>query len=248
MLAKLTCKRGRRSRRPFCLRAGIVALMGACLLPSPAQAAMRGYIVTSFDTIRLEAPIRVVLQTGSGTSATGEGDRAALDRVSLSVSGQVLIIRLTDAVGGWDKSLESVPTIYLSTGQLRRAVLMGGGVLTISELEGLEADLSVNGSGKLVAQRVDVERLSLTIGGSGALTASGTARDLRAVVSGPGSLDASALRANTASVINDGTGAIHIRVEGPVKVVSTGSGDTIVEGKPVCTVSRRGAGEVRCGP
>src|SRR3990167_1263131 len=116
LFAQLTCNRGRRSRRPFSLRAMAVALTAALLSVSPAQAAMRGYIVTSFDTIRLEAPIRVVLQTGSGTSATGEGDRAALDRVNLSVSGQVLTIRLTDAVGGWDKGLESVPTIFLSTG------------------------------------------------------------------------------------------------------------------------------------
>lgn len=234
-------------RRPFLLRAMAVALTGALLAVPPAHAAMRGYIVTSFDTIRLEAPIRVVLQTGSGTSATGEGGRAALDRVTLSVSGQVLTIRLTDSAAGWDSSLESVPTIHLSTGQLRRAILMGGGVLTISELEGLEADLSLNGSGKLVAQGVDVERLSLSVGGSGLMSVGGSTRDLRVAVSGPGSIDASGLSANAASIMNDGTGSIRARVDGPVKVVSTGSGDTVVEGKPICTVARRGAGEVRCG-
>ncbi len=234
-------------RRPFLLRAMGVTLTGLLAFASPAQAAMRGYIVTSFDTIRIEAPVRVVLQTGSGTSAMGEGDRAALDRVNLSVSGQVLTIRLADTAAGWDSGLESVPTIHLSTGQLRRAILMGGGVLTISELEGLEADLLLSGGGTLVAQRINVERLSISVGGSGALTAAGTTRDLRVAVSGQGSLDASGLRANTASVMNDGPGAIHVRVDGPVKIVSTGSGDTVVDGKPICTVTRRGAGEVRCG-
>ena len=234
-------------RRPFSLRAFAAALMGAVVFASPAQAAMRGYIVTSFDTIRLEAPVRVVLQTGSGTSAMGEGDRAALDRVNLSVSGQVLTIRLADTTAGWDSGLESVPTIHLSTGQLRRAILMGGGVLIIAELEGLEADLSLNGGGSLVAQRINVERLSLSVGGSGVLTAVGKTRDLRMVVSGPGSIDASGLSAHAASVVNDGTGSVRVRVDGPVKIVSTGSGDVVVEGKPVCTVTRRGAGEVRCG-
>lgn len=247
LFACSTDKKGRRVRRPFLLRAMGVTLIGLLALASPAQAAMRGYIVTSFDTIRIEAPVRVVLQTGSGTSAMGEGDRAALDRVNLSVSGQVLTIRLADTAAGWDSGLESVPTIHLSTGQLRRAILMGGGVLTISELEGLEADLLLSGGGTLVAQRINVERLSISVGGSGALTAAGTTRDLRVAVSGQGSLDASGLRANTASVMNDGPGAIHVRVDGPVKIVSTGSGDTVVDGKPICTVTRRGAGEVRCG-
>lgn len=234
-------------RRPFLLRAMAGALTGALLSVSPAYAAMRGYIVTSFDTIRLEAPIRVVLQTGSGISATGEGDRAALDRVTLSVSGQALTIRLTDAAAGWDSGLESVPTVYLSTGQLRRAILMGGGVLTISGMEGLEADLSLNGSGRLVAQGIDVERLNLSVGGSGGLTVAGSTKELRMAVNGPGSIDASGLFTKSASVMNDGTGSIRARVDGPVRIVSTGSGDTVVEGKPVCTVTRRGAGEVRCG-
>lgn len=240
-------RKGRRIGRPFLLRVVIAGMTAAVLPVPPAQAAMRGYIVTSFDTIRLEAPVRVELQTGSGVSATGEGDRAALDRVNLSVSGQVLTVRLADTAAGWNSGLESVPTIHLSTGQLRRAVLMGGGILTISELDGLEADLSLNGGGKIVADRVNVERLSLSVGGSGVLTAVGKTKDLRVVVSGPGSIDASGLSANSASVVNNSTGAIRVRVDGPVKVVSTGSGDTMVEGKPICTVTRRGAGEVHCG-
>jgi hypothetical protein len=226
----------------------LAAMLGAASAPG-AQAAMRGYIVTSFDTIRVEAPVRIVLTTGSGVSGSGEGERAALDRVDLSVSGGVLNVRMADAPdrgfgrdGGGD-----VPTLTLSTGQLRRATVVGGAVLTIRGLEGVEAALSMSGNGEMIVERADVERLSLYVGGGGKLTVGGTARTVRASVNGPGMLDAAALDTHEATIVNDGSGAVRMTVHGPAGVVSTGSGDTTIGGKPVCTITRRGVGAVVCG-
>lgn len=223
------------------------ALMSAAPV---AHAATRGYVVTSFDTIRVEAPVRILLATGTGTSASGEGDRALLDRVDLSVSGGVLTVSMADQP---DEGFASAnppppPTIRLSTGQLRRVNLLGGAVLTVASLAGLEADLSLNGNGELIVHKVDVERLSLYVSGGGRLAVDGQARDVRASVNGPGSLEAAALDARTARIGNDGSGTVTISVHGPATVISTGSGDTTVDGKPVCTVTRRGVGEVRCAP
>ncbi len=210
---------------------------------------MRGYIVTSFDSIRVEAPVRIMLTTGSGVSGTGEGDRDALDRVVLSVSGGALTVSMADPPQGRfaNGKLVSVPTLYLSTGQLRRAQVIGGGVLAIEELEGLEADLSLNGNGELLVKKADVERLSLYVSGGGRLSVVGRAGSVRASVNGPGALDASGMDAATATVSNDGPGSIRIGAHGPVKVVSTGSGETVISGKPVCTIDQRGVGQVICG-
>jgi len=209
---------------------------------------MRGYIVTSFDSIRVEAPVRIMLTTGSGVSGTGEGDREGLDRVVLSVSGGALTVTMTEpAQGGFaNGKAASVPTLYLSTGQVRRAQVIGGGVLVIEELNGLEADLSLNGNGELLVKKADVERLSLYVGGGGRLSVAGKARDVRASVNGPGALEAGALDASTATVANDGPGSIRLKAHGPVKVTSTGSGDTMIDGKPVCAIEQRGVGQVIC--
>lgn len=248
-------KQGRPSRRPFFVgktrAAGVAgALMVLTLLPAQsAQGAMRGYIVTSFDTIRVEAPVRIVLSTGSGVSGMGEGERDALDRVKLSVSGRVLTVTMAEPPenGFSDGKSAPAPTLYLETGQVRRVQVMGGAVLAIKTLSGLEADLSMNGNGEITVGHADVERLSLYVSGGGRMTVSGNAREVRASVNGPGALDAEGLDARDASIANDGPGSIRISVHGPVKVVSTGSGDTVVGGKPVCTVTRRGVGEVICG-
>lgn len=222
-----------------------MAAMVACV---PGHAAMRGYIVTNFDSIRMEAPIRIVLTTGSGVSGRGEGDRALLDRVNLSISGGLLTVRMNEGPRGLDTdSASEPPTLYLSTSQLRRVRVLGGGVLTIGELSGLEVDLSMNGNGELIVEKADVEQLSLYVSGGGRMTIGGSARNLRASVNGPGELEAAGLRANYATIANDGVGSARVTVNGPATVVSTGSGETIIEGKPVCSVTRRGVGKVICG-
>src|SRR3546814_5009367 len=53
----------------------------------PALAAEQQYSVTHFDTVRMQVPFRVIISTGKGNSGRGEGERDALDRVSLDVSG-----------------------------------------------------------------------------------------------------------------------------------------------------------------
>lgn len=245
---------GRLRGRPFfmAMRAGVALAVLGCagvgIDATPAHAAMRGYIVTNFDSIRVEAPLRIVLSTGSGVSGTGEGDREALDRVRLSVSGGALTVTMADPPGnGFAKGKPAdVPTLYLSTGQLRRVQLIGGGVLEIRELAGLEANISLNGSGEILLRNADVEQLSLYVGGGGRLTAAGTARTVRASVNGPGALAAGDLDARGAVVANDGPGSVHLTVHGPVKVTSSGSGDTRIDGKPVCTIEQRGVGQVVC--
>src|SRR3546814_11075750 len=57
----------------------------------PALAAEQQYSVTHFDTVRMQVPFRVIISTGKGNSGRGEGERDALDRVSLDVSGGVQI-------------------------------------------------------------------------------------------------------------------------------------------------------------
>lgn len=247
-------------RRPFFMRAAAALLMGATLgAPGAAQAAMRGYIVTDFNSIKVEAPVRIVLTTGGGVSGMGEGDRDVLDRVDLSVSGGLLTVRMADQSGGGfaknggskgngaKKGAQSVPTLTLSTGTLRRAMINGGGALTILNLAGLEVDLSMNGAGDMLVEDAQVDRLNLYVSGGGRVTVKGAAKVVRATANGPGTIEAADLVAKQATVANDGVGSVRLTVDGQAKIVSTGSGDTVIGGKAICDVTQRGVGQVLCG-
>tara|TARA_R110000868_G_scaffold10268_6_gene50301 strand:- start:1867 stop:2133 length:267 start_codon:yes stop_codon:yes gene_type:complete len=64
---------------------------------------------------------------------------------------------------------------------------------------------------------------------------------------GPGAVAGEGLRARQASVANDGPGSVTLTVEVTAKVVSTGSGDVTIGGKPACTVDNGGTGRIQCG-
>ena len=65
-------------------------------------------------------------------------------------------------------------------------------------------------------------------------------------MNGPGAVAAEGLRARQASISNDGPGSVTLTAEVTAKVVSTGSGDVTVGGKPACTIDNRGTGRILC--
>ncbi|KEQ51501.1 putative uncharacterized protein precursor [Sphingobium chlorophenolicum] len=138
-----------------------VALMTAV----PAGAATRGFTITSFDAIRVDAPVEVVIATGVGASARAEGDQAALDRLRLNVSGRLLTVTMERAQPGGKSGGRAV--LRLSTGDLGRVVLTGGGSVSVSRMKGLRGEIVLGGNGDVSVAAVDLEQLSVGVAGAG---------------------------------------------------------------------------------
>ncbi|MEO8722567.1 MAG: DUF2807 domain-containing protein, partial [Sphingobium sp.] len=164
--------------------------------------ARQSYVITSFDSIRVEAPVNVEIVTSGGVSARGEGSRSQLDRVDMHVSGGLLVVKLrplptTGAAGG-------APTVYLTTGPIRRAIMVGGGRLRIDKLTGLAATLSISGNGDMSVDDVALDRLNLLLAGSGRMTLRGKAGQVDARIQGAGAIVGDALVGRDVAVYNDG--------------------------------------------
>lgn len=216
-------------------------------LPSvPAVAATQSYTITRFDSVRLDAPIRVVITSGSGVTAWGEGDREALDRVDMQVSGNLLVIRMKPRPSG-TKGGGGPVTLRLSTDDVRRATLTGGGSLLIDRMTGVRGDVMLGGGGDLTIGAVALDQFSVLLSGSGRVMLAGKAGRIDSRVSGPGSLAGEALTVRDARVTSEGTGSIAITASATADVRAYGSGDVTVGGKAACTVVHNGAGRVMCG-
>nr|WP_278254183.1 DUF2807 domain-containing protein [Sphingobium sp. BYY-5] len=222
------------------------ALIAAGLaVAAPASAATRGYTITSFDAIRVDAPVTVVLTTGGGVSARAEGDQGALDRLKVDVSGRLLIVSMDRARAGEKSS--GAATLRLSTGMIERVVLAGGGSIAINRMKGLSGQIMLGGNGDVSVGDVQLDRLDLTLAGGGRTILTGRAGVANIRVSGPGAVAAEPLRARQASITNEGPGSIVLTADVTAKIVATGSGDVTVGGKPACTVDNRGTGRISCG-
>jgi hypothetical protein len=227
-------------------RGALRALIGtAILIATPATAATRGYTITSFDAIRVDAPVSVIVTTGAGASARAEGDLALLDRLNVNVSGRLLTISMNRAQPG-EKS-GGAATLRLSTGDLSRIVLTGGGSVAVNRMKGLRGDIVLGGNGDVTVAAVDLDRIDLSLAGGGRATLTGRTGIANIRVSGPGAVAGDALRARQATLANDGPGSIALTAEVTAKITATGSGDVTVTGKAACSVDNRGTGRIACG-
>ncbi len=229
------------------LRALIGAAIGAAALSlaPPAAAASQGLIVTSFDSIRLEAPVTLILKTGAGPSGRAEGDRATLDRLKVQVSGRLLTVTLDRPRPG--ETTGGPATLYLTTGDLRRVLLSGGGTIRIDRMKGLRGEIVSGGSGDISVGDIALDRVTLLLAGNGRVTLGGRTGVADVRVLGPGTLAAEKLRAREARISSEGAGSISMTAEVSAKLMASGSGDVTILGSPACTVERRGTGVLRCG-
>lgn len=228
----------------------IFAIAALAASPWPAHAAERVFTVTSYDRVRVEGPYQVEIVTGRGSSARATGTREALDRIDLEVQGQTLIIRTdrTGWTGGWPGEGKSGPvTIRLTAGELRAASLSGSGRLTIDRVRGPRIALAIEGSGQMTIGRVETDRLEAALLGSGGLGMAGAVKSLDATVRGSAGIDGAALVANDLVLTTESAGDVALGARLTAKVISTGSGRTVIGGKPACTVNAIGSGEVICG-
>ncbi len=220
----------------------------AMLAASPAQAATRGFIVTDFDSLRLEGPIDVTIDTGRGVSARGEGDADLLERLDLSVSARVLTIRLKRSPFESRRETTSGPLrLTLTAPTLRRLQLAGSGSIKARGLDKLRAEIMAAGSGSIAVSGIASDTLSVVQAGSGAIALAGAVKSLTIRVSGSGSLDAKALTAADLDLSLDGSASVDLSTDRTAKIVAAGPGSVIVTGKAACTVRHSGSGAVRCG-
>lgn len=220
--------------------------IAAALLAAPcAHAATRGYTITSFDAIRVDAPVTVILTTGTGASARAEGDQALLDRLNITMSGRLLNIGLNRAQPGQKGS--GAATLRLSTGMVDRIVMLGGGSISVNRMKGLRGQIVLGGNGDVTIAAVDLDRIELTLAGGGRATLTGRAGDASIRVSGTGAVAAEALRTRQAVIGNEGPGSIALTADVTARITASGSGDVAVTGKAACTVDNRGTGRIDCG-
>jgi hypothetical protein len=225
-----------------------LALPTLLLAAAPAAAAERRYPVTDFTKVQVEGPYEVVLRTGLPSAARAEGSQQALERVSVDVLGSTLRVRPNrSAWGGYPGQNPGPVRVELSTRDLRGAMVVGSGSLSVDRARGLRLDLSLSGNGRLTVGAVEADTLAVGLVGGGRIAAAGKAKQLRATVQGSGDFDAPGLVADDAQLFAETTGAVAFTANRSAKVRATGAGDVAIGGAAACEVEARGAGRVTCG-
>src|SRR5215213_963648 len=213
----------------------------ALTFAAPAGAATRNFGVSGFEKVRVDGPFKVRLSTGVAPFAQASGSAAALERVSLEVRGNTLVVQTSaSSWGGYPGQQAGPVEISIGTHELSSAWVNGSGSLAIDRARGLKFDLSVQGSGAAAIEQVDVDQLSVNIVGTGSVVLAGRTGKLTALVRGVSSLDAARLATKDATIGAEGAATVSANVANAITVDGSGPVTITLAGAPSCTLRLHG--------
>lgn len=214
----------------------------------PASAAEKRFGLTSFEAIEVDADVIVEVTTRAPVSAVAVGTPDALDRLDIEARDGKLIIGQRTFAGDENRKASRGPvTIRVNAANLRSATLSGAGALRIDRLKGTRVMIGLRGPGELTVGAVTTDRLSVAMIGNGRMTLGGTAKQAQMTLSGAGHLDAGQLAVGELISDSEGAGDHVLRAVKSAAITARGIGQTVVLGKPMCTVRNVGSGSVDCG-
>ena len=180
--------------------------------------------VTSFSSVELAGSNNVVIRVGEKQSVVVRADDNLLDRVTTEVrSGKLVIANTPGSLA--TKSPMSVE-------------------VTVPTLSAL----TLTGSGNIVVNGIGAESLKVALPGSGTLTGSGTATRLDVTVGGSGMVQFTRLIANDVRAVVSGSGSIFITATKSLDASVSGSGAILFAGNPQdVTKSITGSGAITGG-
>jgi len=189
----------------------------------------------------------IELSVGSADLDVRKGDTASLE---LTWDDNLMPLVVTSVVKGVLKisverntSSAQAAMIRITVPKVSKVSVTGAGNISIEELSGPQAEISIAGSSDIAAT-VNADNFSIAIAGSGIITASGNSPDVAISISGSGYVDTSAIRADAVKIDIAGGGTVAVHAEKHLDVSIAGSGDISYSGKPQVKQSIAGSGSV----
>lgn len=177
--------------------------------------------VAAFHSVDLAGSNNVVIRVGEKQSVVVKADDNLLDRVTTEVQSGRLVIANT-------------PGSFTTRSPMSVEV----------DVPTLDA-LALTGSGNIVVDGIEAESLEVTLPGSGTLTGSGTATRLDVTVGGSGMVQFTRLVANDVRADVSGSGSIFVTATARLDASVSGSGAILYVGSPQnVTKSVTGSGAI----
>jgi Putative auto-transporter adhesin, head GIN domain len=164
--------------------------------------------VSAFNSVELAGSNNVVIRVGAKQSIVVKADANLLDRVTTEVQSGKLVIGNT-------------PGSFTTKSPM-------GVKVNVPTLDAL----TLAGSGNIVVNGIETESLKVTLPGSGTLTGSGTTTRLDVTVSGSGTVQFTRLVANDVRAVVSGSGSIFITAARSLDASISGAGAILYGGNP----------------
>ncbi len=199
-----------------------------------------------FESIAVEYPADVTVQQGADDIVEIQAEDNLLPQISTQVISGTLIIK-TD-VDDWKARVNpSKPVRVAITAKNLKQIALSAPVGTM-EMEGWQADalkLVLDGGAQARLNGIQVDLLESVLSGAGDIQVTGTAQEMKLLLSGLGNFDGSGLQSTRATIELSGMGNATVRVDDELVAKITGAGSIKYFGSPRVQQSVSGAGSVK---
>lgn len=201
----------------------------------------------AFEAIAIEYPgAEIIVQQGDGDIVELKADDNLLPQLSTEVVSGTLTIKSLET--DWNAMVNpSEPVkIEITVRDLNTIVLSAPvGTLEVNDLQAGTLNLVVSGGAQVRLNGISVDLLDSVLSGAGDIQVSGTADEIKLVLSGLGDFNAADLQSNKADIELSGMGGATVRVEEELAATITGAGSIQYFGHPHVQQSVNGAGSVK---
>jgi hypothetical protein len=219
------------------MRTFLFAISASLALAAPAGAATRNFGISDFTKVRVDGPYSVTFTSGVAPFARASGSGPALDRLTVEVRGDTLVIQADKSGwGGYPGENPGPVEVSVGTHDISNAWVNGAGSLVIDRVRGLSFALSVQGSGRSEIAAADADQLNVSLVGTASAKLAGKAKKLTALVRGISALDGTDLAATDASIGTEGAATVDANVRGEANISSSGPATIRLTGRPTCTL------------
>ncbi|RYD46192.1 MAG: DUF2807 domain-containing protein, partial [Sphingomonadales bacterium] len=153
---------------------------GGTSIPASGQGVSRTYAATGFTGVDVGGSDDVDVKIGSAFSVTAEGDPKVLDQLDIQVVNGSLRIKRKDSNGSFFSN-DHGARIHVVMPRLNSAGVSGSGDLSIERAEG-DVSAAISGSGNIDIADLKGGLATLSVAGSGNITAKGATEKLAASI------------------------------------------------------------------
>jgi len=201
----------------------------------------------TFEAVAIEYPgAEILIKQGDKAIVEIEADDNLLPQLSTEVLSGTLTIKSLET--DWKTSVNpSAPVkLNITVRDLNTIVVLAPvGNLEVNDLQAGTLNLVVSGGAQVRLNGLEVDLLDTVLSGAGDIQASGTADEIKLVLSGLGDFNAADLQSNKADIELSGMGGATVRVEEELAATITGAGSIQYFGNPHVEQSVNGAGSVK---
>lgn len=214
-----------------------------------AYADERNFPIGSFDHVRIEGNLNVIIATGTGPKASAVGSKKQLNDIIFTRNGRTLKIQSQKSTSPKrSRDLRSPPLeIFIGSRNLQDIFINGNSVVTIDNIKSKASKYTILGSGVINLNKADIRSLKVSISGGGSVNiGSGIAQKTSFEINGTGGINAKDLTTEILNIIHQGPANSVITVTNKANVTNNGTGRIEILGKGNCIIKSIGSGTILC--